>query len=337
MWFDNNVITNPKLINRCVKLFVGVILLTLLGGCYLKNPRYPEDWPMLVQSDDIENDIEGLFSCHGSFTDERLEANQFNEWPIPALMPGKKPRIWCTQLLIERITNGIEIRYLTNYYRHDGRQIYIKNIDYTTDKGWIIFNSVDHTTGESLKEWTHAQMTLNSKNELVIKSKHISAGAIIFPIPAVESTTIWGKYERIPDTWGKLERIPDTNKLDQLKLDAERGNTESQLALFKNIGEQKPEEALAWLCKSAEAGNREARFVLGNIFENGGYIWIKEGVVETVERNYKLAYVWYAFSNQFDQGEMQNFAERWQLDAEKTLEEWQPGNCEIDLGLLKNS
>jgi len=128
--------------------------------------------------------------------------------------------------------------------------------------------------------------------------------------------------------------IPGYNEEEELLQKAEHGNTDSQLTLFKNLRGQRPAEALTWLCKSADSGNREARVILGSIFEYGGYTWIKEGIVES---NYKLAYVWYTLSSKYDQEDMKQFAERWQLDAEKVLDEWQPGNCERDLGLAQNN
>jgi len=124
--------------------------------------------------------------------------------------------------------------------------------------------------------------------------------------------------------------IPGYSEEDELLQQAEHGSADAQLILFKNLRGERPEESLAWLCKSADSGNLEARFILGEIFEHGGHTWIKDGIVE---RNYNLAYVWYTLSTKYDKEDMSHFAERWQLDAEKTLEDWQPNNCENELGL----
>lgn len=110
-----------------------------------------------------------------------------------------------------------------------------------------------------------------------------------------------------------------------------------ELTEFKKISLRKPNEALVSLCKAADLGNQEARVILGDIFKHGGYMWLKEGVVE---RNYKLAYVWYALSGWYDQEDLRHFADRYltskrQLEARKSLEEWQPGNCERSLGLTE--
>ncbi len=107
-----------------------------------------------------------------------------------------------------------------------------------------------------------------------------------------------------------------------------------QLSLFKDHSGQRPKEALALLCRLASSGNLEARVILGNIFEYGGHIWIEEGIVKS---NYNLAYVWYTLSDKYDQEDMRHFAEKWQLDAEKVLDDWEPGNCERDLGLAQNN
>jgi hypothetical protein len=125
-----------------------------------------------------------------------------------------------------------------------------------------------------------------------------------------------------------------------LEQEANKGNTDAQLKLFKEIRRQDTNRALGWLCKSADLGNLEARVILAEIhFKVGGHIWINP---RNVERNDKLAYVWYALSGKYDQELLQSFADIFltseqQLDAEKTLEDWQPGNCERELGLTSSN
>ncbi len=317
-----------KNVSAFARTLVVLALLLSLVGCYVKNPSYPNDWPALMQPNEIEKEIEGSFACEGSTTFSATDYGRKGAY-LPFLLATEKQKVpvggqayWCSRIEIERVTNGFEIRYM-NFSRLSKTEKYLKDIDYKIDKGWIIFNSVDRPTAE-IKDSTQSQITINNENDLVTKAKSFLVGMVLVPIPVGSSITNWGKFER----------IPDMNESDQLEFDAERGNTDSQLALFKKISGENPEEALVWLCKSADAGNLEARITLGNIFENSGYIWIKEGVVE---RNYKLAYVWYTLSGQYDQEDMKHFAERWQLDPEKTLEEWQPGNCENELGLPKNN
>jgi TPR repeat protein len=92
---------------------------------------------------------------------------------------------------------------------------------------------------------------------------------------------------------------------------------------------------------SADLGNQEARSILATIYEYGGYIWIKKGVVH---QNYKLAYVWYALSmgELYDPKDLQFFADRHLTaaelsDANNLLREWRPGQCEKDLGLVSHT
>ena len=116
---------------------------------------------------------------------------------------------------------------------------------------------------------------------------------------------------------------------EKLKQKAEQGNAEAQLALFKNLRVKNPNEALAWLCRSADSGNKEARMNLGYIYEYGGY------------RDYKLAYIWYSLSSdRLDEEDMKIFADRYltpnqYLDVQKELKEWKSGNCERDLRLMQ--
>lgn len=125
----------------------------------------------------------------------------------------------------------------------------------------------------------------------------------------------------------------------KLELEANKGNTDAQLKLFKGIRASNPTEALRWLCYSADLGNQEARKILAEIYEYGGYIWIKEGIIE---RNYILAYVWRGLSGQYYPGHQQfYFVSTGQYlttaelsEAKKMLEDWQPGNCERELGLV---
>jgi hypothetical protein len=140
----------------------------------------------------------------------------------------------------------------------------------------------------------------------------------------------WSKKER-----AKLQKatgFPST----WIKLDAD-----FQLTQFKEIRSQDTNQALGWLCMSADLGNQEARYILATIYEYGGYIWIKKGVVH---QNYKLAYVWYALSmgELYDPKDLQFFADRHLTaaelsDANNLLREWRPGQCEKDLGLVSHT
>jgi len=135
------------------------------------------------------------------------------------------------------------------------------------------------------------------------------------------------KWIEISKRWEEQEKI-------ELLEQAELGNTDAQLALFKNLSKEQPEAALIWLCKSADSGDQEARIILKQIYEYGGYPWIKEGIVE---RDFRLAYVWYALSG-VDLSSRQTYlnylTSEERLDAEKMLEDWRPGQCERDLGLV---
>jgi len=142
----------------------------------------------------------------------------------------------------------------------------------------------------------------------------------------------------------EAEKVKKAEKFAQeraeLELEANKGSTDAQLKLFEGLRASNPTEALRWLCYSADLGNQEARKVLAEIYEYGGYVWIKEGIIEP---NYKLAYVWQGLSGQIYPGQQHfYFADRYLTTAElseakKMLEDWQPGNCERELGLTNNN
>jgi hypothetical protein len=75
---------------------------------------------------------------------------------------------------------------------------------------------------------------------------------------------------------------------------------------------------------------------MAEAYEWGGFIWIRKG---DIQQNYKLAYVWYALPGIYDEEDLQFFADRHLnseelSEAKSLLREWQPGQCEKDLGLV---
>jgi hypothetical protein len=127
-----------------------------------------------------------------------------------------------------------------------------------------------------------------------------------------------------------------TLELVKLELEANKGNSDAQLKLFNEMRTAYPEEALRWLCQSADLGNQEARFIMAKTYENGGYTGIRKG---DIQQSYKLAYVWHALSGLYDEEDLQFFADRHLTatelsEAKKLLREWRPGQCEKDLGLV---
>ena len=124
----------------------------------------------------------------------------------------------------------------------------------------------------------------------------------------------------------------------KLEQNASKGDADAQLSLFRNVISQDTNRALGWLCRSADLGNQEARSIVAKIYEYGGYIWIRKG---HIQQNYKLAYVWHALSGLYDEEDLQFFADRHLNSAELSeaknmLREWQPGQCEKDLGLVSH-
>jgi len=148
------------------------------------------------------------------------------------------------------------------------------------------------------------------------------------------------KVTDFPSTWKEIEETEEAEKITQerarLEQDASKGNADAQLTLFKEVFSQDTNQALGWLCKSADLGNQEARSIMAKTYEYGGYIWIRKG---DIQQNYKLAYVWHALSGLYDEEDLQFFADRHLNSAELSeaknlLRVWRPGQCEKDLGLV---
>ena len=131
-----------------------------------------------------------------------------------------------------------------------------------------------------------------------------------------------------------MEKI--AQELALLELEANKGNTDAQLKLFEEIYSEDPNRGLRWLCKSADLGNEEARFIMAKIYEYGGYAGVENNVVQ---QDYKLSYLWLALVGLYDQEDLQFFADRHLTveelsEAKNLLREWTPGQCEKDLGLV---
>ena len=137
-------------------------------------------------------------------------------------------------------------------------------------------------------------------------------------------------------TWLEVEKKKQPwwwNLEYELRRQAEQGNSEAQLNIFEDLSKKRPEVALVWLCRSADSGSQEARVILKNIFEYGGDPWIEKGIVEP---DFRLAYVWHELSGvelYSSQAYLNHIASEEGQEAVKMLREWQPGNCERDLGL----
>ncbi len=115
----------------------------------------------------------------------------------------------------------------------------------------------------------------------------------------------------------------------KLEQDASKGDADAQLTLFKELRSQDTDQALGWLCESADLDNQEARSIMAEIYEYGGYVWVKNNVVR---QNYKLAYVWHALSGLYDEEDLQFFADRYLTatelsEAKNLLREWTPGRA----------
>jgi len=114
----------------------------------------------------------------------------------------------------------------------------------------------------------------------------------------------------------------------QIAQKAEQGSAYAQLQLYKTGITN--DITLEMLCKSADQGNMEARYILGDLFLYGGrYFPTKNSI---------YAYVWYSLSVYTSKEDYDYVVELLTDDelvkAKKLLLDWHPGQCEKDLGLV---
>ena len=181
----------------CLKVCLIVSVLATAMGCYIKNPKYPQSWPTVGKSKEIESQIEGKYLCAG----EIVESNTAL-WPKRSvtdfLIGGKNPPA-CEMFEIRRATpDTIEIRYFG--YDADGKkQIFKRGEGYHVEDNWVVLKSTGAFVAENIvmaHDSITPRLTTNSENDLIIKSKNAMAGTIMIIIPAGTFGSDWGKFTR---------------------------------------------------------------------------------------------------------------------------------------------
>ena len=116
---------------------------------------------------------------------------------------------------------------------------------------------------------------------------------------------------------------------NELLIKASRGDAEAQLQLY---WEPTQPRRLTWLCRAADQGHPDAQYRLGVLYRYGS---------EEVQKDTKLAYMWFRLAelNKHDtatndaQTTLEELTAGQALEAELQLKQWQPGQCERDLGI----
>ena len=130
------------------------------------------------------------------------------------------------------------------------------------------------------------------------------------------------------------------------KREAENGDHKAQFYLYRLLVDFKPEEALMWLCKSADQGNLDATYTLARILEYGRDDQRLHSRT-IVESDYIQAYVWYAraakrYYWEYDEKKLQNYVKKRLGKAElrqakNASNHWQPGECVNKLLFIKST
>ena len=131
-----------------------------------------------------------------------------------------------------------------------------------------------------------------------------------------------------------IEIFAEDSYKDELVLfDARHGDAEAQFNLYFNLNRTFPESAHQWLCKSADQGYARACFRLAANYENG---------TKYIETDYVKAYMWYVLGVQSGGSWGKDHSGRVKTEylspesfaaAREAIRTWQPGQCEVDLGV----
>ena len=111
---------------------------------------------------------------------------------------------------------------------------------------------------------------------------------------------------------------------------SEQGDASAQLNMYQILWYEDTGEALRWLCRSADQGNSDARYRLGQLYQG-----ISSTEREFIQPDKIQAYVWYSLSGKdYDYFIYEsNFSDQELELAKSALAQWQPGQCERSLGL----
>ncbi|MGI9319149.1 MAG: hypothetical protein ACR2QW_17620 [bacterium] len=163
-----------------------------------------------------------------------------------------------------------------------------------------------------------------SKLHLPANTKEMSYSQIM-PTEATEYN-VKIKIGNVPEDYDKIKaRLELYSNVELTSSLAAQLDPNAQYNTYSWLIESDPSIAYSWLCKSADNGHLMARYTLGQTFEYN-------------KQDHVQAYVWYSLSGTFDEGELQSFVDKKlsteeYSNAKKILEEWQPGQCEQELGL----
>lgn len=182
-----------------LRLLLAIIFLSL-GGCIVNtdNLVYPDAWPKQTHSYDIENQLEGSFSCAGLVTEDRF-MKRLPDFLDEESNPWEGRSLGCSRVEIQRVTDGFEIRYI-HKESIIKKQIYVKSQDYKIEDSWIKLDSFQTSVWNAESLYTvSSYLTVNSRGDFIIRAQ-ISSLTFLLIIPIGVDTTHWGMFKRTSAT-----------------------------------------------------------------------------------------------------------------------------------------
>jgi len=177
---------------------LGAAVIVFALGCFSKNPSYPISWPQTTGSNDIESRIEGSFYCSGDVVNSNM--GLWDMKSITDFLIGGLNSPTCDYLEIHNVQpNEMEIRFMNYSGVEFMKRNYKKNRDYRVEDNWIVLKPCVSWGGEDVvfaRGWVTPRLTIDVKQDLIIRAKNKTAGIIFLVIPIGSSGTDWGRFNR---------------------------------------------------------------------------------------------------------------------------------------------
>jgi len=168
-----------------------------------------------------------------------------------------------------------------------------------------------------------------------IISQHLTANkSPLIAIVAAKTNPYSALYElRSTETLSQNKPKKGLSGKPQQIATIKKSQSEVQLQRYYDLINKDRRMAHYWLCKSADKGNPDARYRLAVLYENGS---------EGINKNIIKSYMWYMLANESKHYWSKHHIVRLRKELlghseynkfSNVVDNWKPGQCEIDLGL----
>ena len=185
------------LLIRSLAKWLSIASILPVIGCAVSNP-YPTAWPQVKQLGGIESQIEGSYNCYGNIVTCGTAGDQPKGSAADFLIASNRSTGCSYITILKPRPDEIEISIFGSGVPVH-RLAYMRGEGYRIEGNWIVLRStgffsasaygVGHTSVET-------SISLSSEDDLIMKGKNTSIGALLFVIPLGVSGTDWGRFDR---------------------------------------------------------------------------------------------------------------------------------------------